>query len=92
MRVSVVIRSCNEEKQIFRRWFPEGSNNEQRYPFSNNANAAIRKLVWMQMPYDETLTGLEDLDWAKRAVQMGDKIVYSSEAEIIHVHNEKHRV
>lgn len=76
------------EHQIFARWFPEESNFNQDHPFCNNANAAIRRELWKQLPYDETLTGLEDLDWAKRAMQLGYKVVYSSEAEIAHVHNE----
>jgi glycosyltransferase involved in cell wall biosynthesis len=76
------------EEQIFRKWFPESSDTSQKHPFCNNANCAVRKSFWMQMPYDETLTGLEDLDWAKRVVQKGHRIVYSSDAEIVHIHNE----
>jgi len=77
------------ENQIFKRWFPENSDRKQLHPFCNNANAAIRKSLWMRIPYDETLTGLEDLEWAKRAVQTGHKIVYSSAAEVIHIHSER---
>lgn len=76
------------EHQILAHWFREQSNPNQTYPFCNNANAAIRRAVWNQMAYDEKLTGLEDLDWAKRAMQAGHKIAYSAEAEIVHVHNE----
>jgi glycosyltransferase involved in cell wall biosynthesis len=76
------------EHQIFAQWFPEKSNRNQSTPFCNNANAAIRRSLWEQLPYDENLTGLEDLDWAKRAIELRFKIVYSAEAEIIHVHNE----
>ena len=42
-------------------------------------------------PYDETLTGLEDLAWAKWAKEQGHAIAYVAEAEIIHVHNETPR-
>ena len=76
------------EEQIFKKWFPENSSARQIHPFCNNANAVIRRQLWEQMPYDETLTGLEDLDWAKRAVQRGYRIVYSNKAEVKHVHNE----
>ena len=76
------------ENQIFRKWFPDKSIVQQGHPFCNNANAAIRKSLWQQIPYNELLTGLEDLDWAKRAVQTGGRIVYSDKAEIVHVHNE----
>lgn len=76
------------EHQIYKRWFPDSSINYQKHPFCNNANAAIRRSVWAQLPYDDELTGLEDLDWAKRVIGMGKKIVYCADAEIIHIHNE----
>jgi GT2 family glycosyltransferase len=76
------------EHQIFFKLFPEQSNCEQKDLFCNNANAAIGKSLWKEVPYDETLTGLEDLDWAKRVMQMGYKIAYASDAEVVHVHNE----
>lgn len=78
------------EHQIFAQWFPDHSNHDQSTPFCNNANAAIRRSLWQQIPYDEHLTGLEDLDWAKRAIQQRHRIAYSAEAEIIHVHNESY--
>lgn len=76
------------EHQIFAKWFPDKSNLHQDHPFCNNANAAIRRSLWQQLPYDETLTGLEDIDWAKRVMGMGYKIVYTGDAEVMHVHNE----
>jgi glycosyltransferase involved in cell wall biosynthesis len=79
------------EHQVFAKWFPEQSNLVQCHPFSNNANAAIRRSLWEQLPYDETLTGLEDLDWAKRVMQLGYRIAYTAEAEIKHVHDETPR-
>ncbi len=76
------------EHQIFARWFPDQSQSRQPVPFCNNANAAIRRTLWEQHPYDETLPGLEDLAWAHWAMEQGHAITYSAEAEIIHVHNE----
>jgi len=81
-------RARYTEQQIYRKWFPEESAGRQAHPFCNNANAAIRRTIWQHVPYNEELTGLEDLEWAKRVVDLGKKIVYSAEAEIIHVHNE----
>ena len=52
------------ESQIFNKWFPSQSNYIQSNPFCNNANCAIRKDCWEKIPYDEALTGLEDLAWA----------------------------
>ena len=76
------------ESQIFARWFPEESVAHQTHHFCNNANAAIRLLVWKAHPYDESLTGLEDLAWAKWAFEQGSIIAYTAEAEIIHVHSD----
>ncbi len=79
------------EHQIFKHWFPDFSTFNQDYPFCNNANAAIRKKLWEQNAYNETLPGLEDLAWARWAHEQGYKIAYVAEAEIIHVHNESWR-
>lgn len=77
------------EHQIFRKWFPEESTMNQAHPFCNNANCAIRRSLWLEQPYDETLTGLEDLDWAKKILAKGCRIAYQAGATIIHVHEEK---
>lgn len=76
------------ERQILARWFPAQSVARQRHPFSNNANAAVRRSVWQNQPYDENLTGLEDLDWAKRALEAGHLVSYVAEAPVVHVHDE----
>jgi glycosyltransferase involved in cell wall biosynthesis len=83
------------EHQIFARWFPDaawdGSDGRQKHPFCNNANAAIRRELWEKQPYDETLTGLEDLAWAKWMISQSRGLVYVPAAEIIHLHNETPR-
>ena len=79
------------EKQIFHQWYPESAGERPATVFCNNANAAIRRSLWKIHPYDETLTGLEDLAWAKWAGEQGYEIVYVPEAEIIHIHEEMPR-
>jgi rhamnosyltransferase len=79
------------EQQIFRQWFPDVDALRQPSPFCNNANAAIRRSLWEEHPYDETLTGLEDVAWAKWAQSQGWDIAYASKAEVIHTHNETPR-
>jgi glycosyltransferase involved in cell wall biosynthesis len=76
------------EHQVFAKWFPDESNPAQNHPFCNNANAAIRRSVWEQLPYDESLTGLEDLCWARRAMELGHRIVYAADTEVAHIHDE----
>jgi GT2 family glycosyltransferase len=76
------------EQQIYHQWYGDVSQPRQTTAFCNNANAAIRRSLWVKNPYDETLTGLEDLAWAKWAKEQGYDIAYVAEAEIIHIHNE----
>lgn len=76
------------EHQIFAQWFPAHSVCPQPHHFCNNANCAIRRSAWEELPYDEKLTGLEDLAWAKEARARGGWIAYVAEAEVIHVHDE----
>ncbi len=79
------------EHQIFQQWFPDVGVANQATAFCNNANAAIRKSLWEKQRYDETLTGLEDLAWGKRAQEQSYQIAYVAEAEIVHIHNETPR-
>lgn len=81
-------RTQFSEFQVMRRWFPDVSDPDQRHPFCNNANCAIRRAVWEELPYDEELTGLEDVDWANRARARGHRLAYVADARVIHVHEE----
>ncbi|WP_421827536.1 glycosyltransferase family 2 protein [Larkinella sp.] len=79
------------EQQLFAKWFPAVSNYNQQIPFCNNANTAVRRSLWEELPYDETLTGLEDLHWASEILQRGYRIAYDADATIVHVHEETPR-
>ena len=76
------------EHQFFRKYFPDNSVLQQAHPYSHNANAAIRRSLWESHPYDESLTGLEDLAWSSWAMDSGYEIAYVAEAEVIHQHQE----
>lgn len=76
------------EHQFFRKFFPDNSVLQQAHPYSHNANAAIRRKLWEMHPYDESLTGLEDLAWSSWAMDSGFEIAYVAEAEVIHQHDE----
>jgi rhamnosyltransferase len=79
------------EHQIFKSWFPEKTVSKQESPFCNNANCAIRRSLWKENRYDEKLTGLEDLDWAKQLLKKGYYLSYQSEAVIYHIHDEAYQ-
>ena len=76
------------EHRIFAKWFPQKSDLNQPHPFCNNANVAVRRSLWQKYGYDESLTGLEDLDFAKRIQRDGHRIAYLADATIVHVHEE----
>jgi rhamnosyltransferase len=76
------------EHQFFANYFPEISQPDQGQPYTHNANAAIRRSLWEQHPYNEQITGLEDLAWSSWAKQQGFSISYVAEAEVIHIHDE----
>jgi rhamnosyltransferase len=76
------------EHQWFRKYFPEVSIPRQGHPYCHNANAAIRRVLWEKHPYNENLTGLEDLAWGSWAMEQGYGIAYQAEAEVIHPHEE----
>ena len=81
-------RTAFSEMEILRRWFPDKPDPDQDHPFCNNANCAVRASVWKTLPYDEQLTGLEDMDWARRALAEGHRISYVADAPVAHVHEE----
>jgi len=57
-------------------------------PRGNNGNSAVRKDLWKHQPFDETLTGLEDVDWARKVEQQGYRVYYAADASVRHVHEE----
>jgi 2-desacetyl-2-hydroxyethyl bacteriochlorophyllide A dehydrogenase len=80
------------ESQDMRRTF--GSKRKVLKPphfFANNANSAIRKDLWQQHPFDESLPGLEDIEWAKYWMEQGYQVVYEPDAAIYHIHEESWR-
>ena len=55
---------------------------------ANNANSALLRALWEQHPFDESLPGQEDVEWAKFWMEKGYQVVYEPEAAIYHIHNE----
>lgn len=76
------------EEMIFAKYFPNDSKTPQDGFFCNNANSALRKVVWSEYRFNEELTGLEDMELAKRIQNDGLKIGYIAEAAVMHHHQE----
>jgi 2-desacetyl-2-hydroxyethyl bacteriochlorophyllide A dehydrogenase len=56
--------------------------------FANNANSAVRRDLWEAHPFDEALTGLEDIAWAKHWMERGRQVIYEPRAAVYHIHEE----
>ena len=56
--------------------------------FANNANSSVRKDLWELHGFDETLPGLEDIEWARHWMERGYQVVYEAEAAVYHTHEE----
>ena len=54
--------------------------------FFHNANSMVRKDIWQKIPFNETVTNIEDRVWAQKVLQKGYKIIYEPEASIYHYH------
>ncbi len=76
------------ENRVFYKWFPNDNKSIQKDAFCNNANCAIRRDIWKKQHYDESLSGLEDLDWATKIMEKGFKIYYEPDACIYHLHSD----
>ncbi len=51
----------------------------------DNVCSSVRRTTWGQIPF-RTNAFAEDLDWSKRALESGWKIVYEPQAMVIHSH------
>jgi len=76
------------ESQIFAKYFPETSNIPQQGFYCNNANSALLAATWGCHRFDEELTGLEDMDLAKRLLAVDSYVGYVAEASVFHIHHE----
>lgn len=54
--------------------------------FFHNANSLIKRSVWRKIPFDETITNIEDRVWGQRVIDTGYKIIYEPEAVVFHHH------
>jgi len=84
-------RTKFSEKILMSTWFPSERIPDQGHAFTNNANACVPRALWEKLRYNESLTGLEDIDFSMRLLALGGTVVYEEEAEVVHVHEESYR-
>ena len=76
------------EGMVFRKYYPEQACSPQVGYFCNNANSAILRSTWQRLRFDEKLTGLEDMELAKRLVNGGGTVSYVASSAVEHIHEE----
>ena len=54
--------------------------------FFHNANSLIKRSIWEKIPFDGTITNIEDRVWGQRVIDTGYKIIYEPEAAVFHHH------
>jgi len=76
------------EGMVFKKYYPVQSAIPQVGYFCNNANSAISRHAWAEHKFDESLTGLEDMELAKRLVDADETVSYVAESVVEHIHEE----
>lgn len=79
------------EGMVYRKYFPIQSSIPQVGYFCNNANSAISREIWQKYHFNEHLTGLEDMELAKRITEDEFKVGYVANAVVEHIHEENWR-
>jgi len=51
------------------------------------ASSMVRRSVWQDAPFSETVKYSEDVEWTYRAQQAGHEIAYAPESKVFHSHN-----
>ena len=72
--------------------YPDFSRIQSVVPFFSNANSMIRKDLWEQTSFDETMIASEDVAWVKSVQSKGYLIYYNPLASVIHPPKEPLRV
>ncbi|MBC8550693.1 MAG: glycosyltransferase [Nitrospira sp.] len=69
---------------------PRAEINDCHFDFGAT-NAAIRKSVWEEMPFDENLSYAEDNDWGGKVKAKGYRIFFDPAATVYHSHNDTYK-
>ena len=56
------------------------SRKQKKDPFFHNANSAIRKALWDEVPFDPEATNIEDRIWAEEMIRRGYAVYYAADA------------
>ncbi len=68
------------------RAFGDGTEHQKWEHFFSMAGSAIRKSVWMNERFDESMLISEDLEWSYRIRQKGHSVLYAKDSVVQHYH------
>ena len=69
------------------RAFGDGTEHQKWEHFFSMAGSAIRKSVWMNERFDESMLISEDLEWSYRIRKKGHAVLYAKDSVVEHHHN-----
>ncbi len=75
--------ACPSQARDIYNHFPEFGPDGNKF---SNANAAIRRTVWESVKFDEDISAVEDLLWARQVMASGYLIQYVPSARVFHSH------
>ena len=61
---------------------------QRKSPRFSNANGAFRRDLWEMLPFNESLPGAEDIDWARQVQKLGYLVAFEPMAAVYHSHGE----
>ncbi len=77
--------ACPSEARDLETWFPdEWLDVPDRF---SNGNSSLRRAAWERIPFDENVSGSEDIIWAKQLLSLGFRVVYVPTAAVYHSHS-----
>ena len=59
-------------------------------PFFHNANSALKKSLWSEFPFNESVKNVEDRIWARDMQKKGYELYYEPKAVVDHWHGINH--
>lgn len=77
--------ACPSEARDLDMWYPaEVIDVPERF---SNGNSSLRRTAWEKIPFNDEVSGSEDIIWAKQIMQLGFEIVYVPGASVYHSHS-----
>ena len=78
--------SSDSDKRDLMTIFGMDKKRQIKDSFFHNANSAIKRKIWEEIPFDNETTNIEDRIWGQQVISKGYHIIYEPEASVYHYH------